>query len=362
MSPLNEKQVDRLRRQPPKSGRSLTYDNQVPGAGERVPGFGVYVTAGGVASFFLDYRTVHGRQRRHTIGRWPEMLVAQAREEASRLRVEIRKGLDPLAAKEQTRTAPTVAELAADYMKGYAEAHKRSSSVRNDRQMLEKLVLPKLGRLQVGAVTRRDLETLHHSLKATPYRANRVLALLSSMFRRGLERKWCTENPAHGIRRFDEQKRERWLSGDEIRRLLVALEEYSDQQAADAIRLLIIHRVEGRRSPACHLGRVRPGARHLDSAKPSQQNAQDLGGPVEPCGHGGAYGALSVPARLTFVSRTERRLPEGHAAEAVDASVQGSGAGHHGTVRGEAWKDSHTVPAGSAAPRPAPYVCVSPGE
>jgi integrase len=166
------------------------------------------------------------------------MLVAQAREEASRLRVEIRKGLDPLAAKEQTRTAPTVAELAADYMKGYAEAHKRSSSVRNDRQMLEKL-LAEVGEVAGGAVTRRDLETLHHSLKATPYRANRVLALLSSMFRRGMQRKWCTENPAHGIRRFNEQKRERWLSGDEIRRLLAALEEYPDQQAAVAIRLLL---------------------------------------------------------------------------------------------------------------------------
>jgi hypothetical protein len=65
VSPLNEKQVVRLRRQPPKSGRSLTYDNQVPGAGERVPGFGVYVTAGGVAFFFLDYRTVQETAEAH---------------------------------------------------------------------------------------------------------------------------------------------------------------------------------------------------------------------------------------------------------------------------------------------------------
>jgi integrase len=238
VSPLNEKQVAKLRRHPPKSGRTLTYDNQIPGAGERIPGFGVYVTAGGVVSFFLDYRTVHGRQRRHTIGRWPEMLVAQAREEASRLRVEIRKGFDPLAEKEQTRAAQTMAELADDYMEE-AEDRKRASSIRNDRQMMDKIILPKLGALPVAAVTQRDLEGLNHSLKSTPYRANRVLALLSSMFSHAMKRKWRPDNPAKGIPRYHEDRRDRWLSGDEIRQLLMALDEYQDQQAADAIRLLL---------------------------------------------------------------------------------------------------------------------------
>jgi len=80
VSPLNKKQVDRLRRQPPKSGRSLTFDNQIPGAGERVPGFGVFVTAGGVASFFLppsadivgggavfDYQEYRNRSSQHIL-------------------------------------------------------------------------------------------------------------------------------------------------------------------------------------------------------------------------------------------------------------------------------------------------------
>ena len=36
-----------------------------------IPGFGVRITAAGVTSFILDYR-IFGRQRRYTIGRYPE--------------------------------------------------------------------------------------------------------------------------------------------------------------------------------------------------------------------------------------------------------------------------------------------------
>jgi len=125
-----------------------------------------------------------------------------------RLRVEIRKGFDPLAEKEQTRAAQTMAELADDYMEE-AEDRKRASSIRNDRQMMDKIILPKLGALPVAAVTQRDLEGLNHSLKSTPYRANRVLALLSSMFSHAMKRKWRPDNPAKGIPRYHEDRRDR---------------------------------------------------------------------------------------------------------------------------------------------------------
>lgn len=238
--PLNEKLLAKLSRHPPKSGRALTYDMQVPGAGERIPSFGVYVTAAGVVAFFLDYRTSHGRQRRYTIARWEPggMTVQQAREEASRLRVEIRNGADPVEEKDETRTAPTVDDLAHDYLEK-AQGRKRQSSLRNDRQMLNKIILPKIASRAVADVTKHDLESLHHSLRETPYRGNRVLALLSVMFTYAMECGWRGDNPCHGIPRFQEDRRERWLTGDEIQRLLVALDEHSDQSSADAIRLLL---------------------------------------------------------------------------------------------------------------------------
>jgi integrase-like protein len=76
------------------------------------------------------------------------------------------------------------------------------------RQMLEKIILPKIGSIRVRAVTRRDVETLHHGLKATPYRANRVLALLSKMFSLAMQWGWRADNAAKGIPRYPEDRRE----------------------------------------------------------------------------------------------------------------------------------------------------------
>jgi integrase len=94
--------------------------------------------------------------------------------------------------------------------------------------------------LRTRAVTRRDVEMLHGSLKRTPYQANRVLSLLSTMFALAMEWKMADVNPARGITRYQEDKRERWLSLPELQRLEAALRTYPDQTAADAIRLLIV--------------------------------------------------------------------------------------------------------------------------
>jgi integrase len=94
--------------------------------------------------------------------------------------------------------------------------------------------------LRIQAVGKRDLETLHASFKATPYRANRLLALLSKMFSLAEEWEWVGENPARGIPRFQEDKRERWLTEQELHRFTIALDAYPDQNPADALRLLLL--------------------------------------------------------------------------------------------------------------------------
>jgi integrase len=48
------------------------------------------------------------------------------------------------------------------------------------------------------------------------------------------------DNPAKGIERNPEHKRERYLSGEELARLTAALAEHRDQQAANIIRVLLL--------------------------------------------------------------------------------------------------------------------------
>ena len=110
-----------------------------------------------------------------------------ARERAIQLRGKILDGIDPLQQRIEAQNEPTMDDLAHDYLERYAKPHKRPSSLRNDRKMLEKIIPPKLGSLRARSVTRRDIETLHHGLKAVPYRANRVLSVLSKMFTPAME-------------------------------------------------------------------------------------------------------------------------------------------------------------------------------
>jgi integrase len=223
----------------PASGNSIQYD-------DKIGGFGIRVTAAGVKSFVLNYR-VGGRKRRYTIGKWGDTLPAGvARKKAKKLVQYIEDGGDPLEDRESEHSEPLVADLADDYIKDYVvERQKRASSIYNDKLILRRHVLPtRLWRLRVSDVTRRDVQSLHTSMRATPYAANRTLSLLSAMFSLAIMRGMRTDNPARSgrdwIKRFPEPKRETWLRREQLQRLSDALDAYSDQSVADAMRLLIV--------------------------------------------------------------------------------------------------------------------------
>jgi integrase len=51
---------------------------------------------------------------------------------------------------------------------------------------------------------------------------------------------WRPDNPAKGIERYQEHKRDRWLSEDELRRLCSVLGEHPNVRAANAVRLQLL--------------------------------------------------------------------------------------------------------------------------
>ena len=106
--------------------------------------------------------------------------------------------------------------------------------------MIAGIITPRIGTLRISAISRQSIEKLHASLKPTPYLANRVLALLSKMFSLAIEWHWVSNNPAQGIPRFHEDRRERWLQPEELQRFVEALNEYQNQNVADAFRLLLL--------------------------------------------------------------------------------------------------------------------------
>ena len=110
------------------------------------------ITPAGAISFILNY-LVHGRQRRCKIGRHPEWTAEAARAEAAKLKPRIdSEDYDPLERKQSARGEPTVGDLAAEYLQRHAIPNKRPGSLRNDRRMLESIILPRLGMLRLAAV------------------------------------------------------------------------------------------------------------------------------------------------------------------------------------------------------------------
>lgn len=214
-------------------------------------GFGVKATPKGKKTYFLYYRTKDGQQRRPAIGAHGPVRPEAAREIARRWLAEVAQGRDPSLTRSNDRVAPTVEALCGRYLSEYAEPRKKASSVEGDRRLIDLHILPAIGNKKVAAVTRADFSALHHSLKRKPYAANRTLALASKMF--SLAERWGMRpegsNPAKNIDRFREEKRQRFLSREEVARLwmVLASEEASTKVSASAIAAIKLLVLTGRR-------------------------------------------------------------------------------------------------------------------
>jgi integrase len=243
---MAEKLTDRIAKSAaaPTDGKAqrIYYDTEVKG-------FGLRVTKGGARSFILNYR-VHGVERRYTIGSHPDWKVSPAREEAKGLKRLVDQGRDPMGERHEERAAPTVNELVDRYLVEHAP-RKRERSRQEDESLIQQWLRPELGNKKVADVRHADVERLHRKITETaptrgrkadgcPTRANRTAALLSKMFNLAIRWEMRPDNPAKGIERNPEEKRNRYLAGDEIRRLTGALAVYPNQGAANAIRLLLL--------------------------------------------------------------------------------------------------------------------------
>jgi hypothetical protein len=136
-------------------------------------------------------------------------------------------GLDPAAVKAAERRASTLREIADLFLSEHAEAKRKPLTASSYRDVLQRLVLPELGNRRAEKVATADLARLHVRMKDRPYQANRLIAVVGSLYAFAGKRKLVPAgfNPARGIDRYPEKGRERFLTCDELARLGDAIRE-----------------------------------------------------------------------------------------------------------------------------------------
>jgi integrase len=220
----------------PATGNRIVYD----GGEGAVKGFGIRTTASGARSFVLNYRSA-GRERRITLGSFPDWSTSAARDEAKALKRRVDRGEDPMGDRHAERDAPTITDL----IDRYEQTHlltKRPRSQVEDRAMIASYIRPRLGKFKVAELRHVDCQDLHRWIadQGKPVRANRTIALLSKMLSEAVKFEWCANNVAKGVQRVREERREMFLTPAQIIKLGEALAAHKERGSADAIRFLLL--------------------------------------------------------------------------------------------------------------------------
>jgi integrase len=246
---------------PPGKDREFLWD-------DALSGFGIAAFPSGKKTYVAQFRK-DGRSRRVAIGDHGRLTPEEARSQAKKMLGQVEQGADPVDERRKACAVRTFREVADEFMRAHVEAKRKQHTKENYRAIIDRQILPAIGNKRIVDLRLYDVTQLHRRLSKAPYAANRAVAIVSSIWN------WVAksgevvfaDNPAKGVERFPERKRERFLTREEFARLGDALREAEttglpwtvdetaptakhapkqrrrtriDEHAAGAIRLLIL--------------------------------------------------------------------------------------------------------------------------
>ena len=208
-----------------------------------IKGYVLEVRSSGSRTFALRYRDSYGRQRQYKIGNAADISCDKARKEALKIKSRVVVGDNPSEARQAKRAVPTIEALSKDYLE-YVKTYKRSHG--NDERALRNHILPKYGRMKLDEVEQAEVAAwLKSKVDAgyTPATVNGWHVVMSHMYR--MAKKWKIPggeaDPMIGLKHFQANNaRERYLSADEIKAVMAAIETSENPQLKHIIPLLLL--------------------------------------------------------------------------------------------------------------------------
>ena len=223
--------IQRLKR--PPAGQVDHFDVSYPALALRV-------SASGVRSW-VYFGRVHGKIKRATLGRYPDLTLSQARRKAGETADAMRQGVDPAAAKRAARTAPrdSFEAVCDDWLKRDQSGNRSFAEV---RRTIERDVKPLWRDRPIGSIRRRDVLELIDGVadRGAVTVARHVHAYLHRMFRWCVGRGIVDSNPVADLPKPGAAvRRDRVLTDAELRAVWIATETIG-RQFGPALRLLVL--------------------------------------------------------------------------------------------------------------------------
>lgn len=195
-------------------------------------------------SFVLFFRS-KGQQHLMTLGRFGVLTAVQARKQAEARLAEVADGGNPLEARATQRQKQTFRELKNAYVEKHASTKKTGNA---DISRLNRHI-PKrwLSRLAED-ISGDDIADLHHKIgveQGKPYEANRLLEILRAMFNLAPGPGWRHVPPGHlnpttGIKKHPEKKRKVWVTREQMKPLVKAIQKEPNIYIRAALWTLIL--------------------------------------------------------------------------------------------------------------------------
>jgi integrase len=216
-------------------------------------GFMLEVRLSGGKTFYQRYSDERGRARQFKIGPADVLTLAQARRKARRVLAEALTGADPQKKRQETRAVPQLREFVRDRYLPLVQTYK--ISWQTDETVLRIHILPKLGSLALDEIKTDAITDLINGMRAEGYAVgtmNRVIVILRYMY--NLARKWkvqgVVENPAAGLSAGRDVERNRFLTEEELRRLIASID--ADENRGAALAILVLLLTGARRNEVTH--------------------------------------------------------------------------------------------------------------
>ncbi|HEY9789561.1 MAG TPA: tyrosine-type recombinase/integrase [Candidatus Obscuribacterales bacterium] len=190
----------------------------------------------GAKSFYV-YKKIEDKPERIKIGKFPDMSVERARNEAQRILGEIAQGQRPTAKRARKEAGILLEDLFRRYLDEYAQHH--CTTWRETGKNFRRYFAPWLSR-EVTGFARSEIQQYINALgtERGHHTANRAYDDLRAVISWGIKYGYLAgTNPCAGVTKFKTRSRERFIRPDEFKKFLETLREETNIDLRDYVYL-----------------------------------------------------------------------------------------------------------------------------